>query len=144
VLGTARHGLPCAHRVDRFLFEPDPAVLAARLTAELADQHQLQAVAPGCVYLTGSRPVTDSALASFEVITVLPLQVKRLRALLRERGIGQLEIKRRGVSHDPQALRAQLRVPGDQCSTLLLARINQRVTAILAQRIGPPPPSTPC
>ena len=39
--------------VDQFLFEPDPAVLAAHLAGALAAEHGLSAVSAGIAYLTG-------------------------------------------------------------------------------------------
>ena len=120
--------------IGRYVLEPDAAVLAARLSGELATRHDLGLIAPGIAYLTADHPVDDPALAVFEVSDVLPFNVKRLKALLRERGIGRLEVKKRGVSHDPREIRKVLRVPGDQQATLIVTRVGGAVTAILTQR----------
>jgi hypothetical protein len=69
------------------------------------------------------------------VTDVLPFQIKRLKQLLRARGVGRLEIKKRGVSQQPEQLRKQLAVPGDNAATLLLARTARGVRAILARRL---------
>ena len=126
-----------AARPGRFLAEPDAAVLAAGLVGALAQQHGLAAIAPGTVYLTGDQAVLDPALACFEVTEILPFDVRRLKAHLRERGIGRLEIKKRGVDIDPVRLRHQLRVPGDEMATLFLARRGRSVSALLANRVRP-------
>lgn len=120
--------------IGRYLMEPDAAVLAAHLNGGLAARHNLGLITPGIAYLTGDDPVDDPALAVFEVTDVLPYHVKRLKALLRERGIGQLEIKKRGVSHDPREVRKMLRVAGDGRATLIVTRVEDAVTAILARR----------
>jgi hypothetical protein len=122
--------------VGRYVFDPDPAVLASGLTAVLAEAHGLAAVTGGISYLTGDRPIDDPALACFQVSEVLPLDRKRLRSLLESRGIGRLEIKKRGVSDDPEQLRRQLRLRGDRAAVLLVAPIAGTVTAILAERVG--------
>ncbi|HVC92140.1 MAG TPA: hypothetical protein VND64_00540 [Pirellulales bacterium] len=127
--------LPVANRLGCFLAEPDSAVLAAGLTASLAAEHELAAVAPGTAYLTGDCAEADLALAWFEVIDMLPFDLKRLKSMLRQRGIGRLEVKRRGVPHDPEQVRQQLRVPGDQMATLFLTRIRGAVTAIVCRRL---------
>ena len=126
--------------VGRYVFDPDPAVLAAGLSGALAAEHGLSATGPRAAYLTGDRPVADPALACFEVTDVLPLDLKRLRRLLHERGIGRLEIKTRiktrGVAHEPGQLRRQLHLRGDGSAVLLLAPIGGTVTAILARRLA--------
>ncbi len=136
VLGTPASMLPVAPRIGRYVFDPDPAVLAARLTSTLAGSHGLAAVAAEIPYLTGDHPIADPALACFEVTDVLPLNRKRLRSLLQERGIGRLEIKKRGVPDDPEQLRRQLRLRGDEAAVLLVAPIDGAVTAIVARRMS--------
>ena len=127
---------PLAGEMGSYLFEPDAAVLAARLGGVLACEHGLAAIAPGVAYWTGDRVISDSALACFEVRDVLPFRLKTLKTYLRERRIGQLEIKKRGVEQDPAELRRQLDLGGPESATLLLARIEKRVIAIIARRLS--------
>ncbi|MBW3598045.1 MAG: class I SAM-dependent methyltransferase [Planctomycetes bacterium] len=119
----------------RCLVEPDTALLAAGLSAAWAAHHGLEAAAPGVAYYTCDRPPADSLAAVFEITDVAPLDRKRLKSLLRERRVGALEIKKRGVEIDLERLRAELRVPGDESATLLIAPRDKRITAILARRL---------
>lgn len=127
--------VPSSPHIGRYVFEPDAAVLASRLTSVLAEAHGIGAVSPGVAYLTGDKPIGDPALAAFEVQEVLPLDRKRLKALLRERGIGRLEVKKRVVDCDPEQLRHELHVEGEAAATLLVAPVGGRVVAILASRV---------
>lgn len=136
LVGRPSQELPVAEQIGRYLAEPDAAVLAAELTGVLAAEHELAAIAATSAYLTGDRVSPDAALAWFEITDVLPFDVKRLKALLRERRCGRLEIKKRGVPHDPETVRRQLRVPGENAATLFITRIGDAVVAILARRIG--------
>ena len=126
---------PVAKGFGRYLAEPDAAVLAADLVGALAAEHDLAAIAPGAAYLTGDRAGFDPALAWFEIQELLPFDIKRLKAVLRERGIGRLEIKKRGVDIDPAQLRRKLRVPGEESATLFLARQGKTITALLTRRV---------
>ena len=128
--------VPQSSAVGSYLFEPDAAVLAADLVGVLAVEHDLQAIIPGGGYLTCEQPISDPALAGFVVEEVLPFQVKRLKSLLRERGIGRLEVKKRGVEQSPERLQKELKVSGDNAATLLLTRMDSGVTAILARRLN--------
>ncbi len=141
VLGQPNIAIPTTDRVDRYVFDIDPAILAAGLKGALAAEHHLHALDGGPTYLTGRRSIDDAALACFEVAEVLPLQVRKLAPLLRERSIGRLEIKKRGVDVDPEKLRRDLKLRGDAAATLLITRVAARQTAILARRYSPHPTS---
>jgi THUMP domain-like len=137
VTGDLDVPLPLAPRVGRFVFEPDAAVLAAKLTGALAAEHGLSVVTPGIAYLTGDTAIDDAALACFEVLDQLPLRIETLKSWLKDRGIGRLEIKKRGVDTDPERLRRQLQVAGDDTATLIVTRIEGRRTVIAARRVHP-------
>jgi SAM-dependent methyltransferase len=135
LVGRAAIETPSAARIGRYVFEPDAAVLAANLTGALAAELHLESIAPGAVYLTGDQAIRDAAAAGFEVLDVVPFDVKRLKKILRAGGFGRLEVKKRGVEHDPAAVAKQLKVPGDHAATLLIARLGKPVVAILARRL---------
>ncbi len=133
--GAPNERLIIAPQIDRYVFDPDPAVMAARLKGALAAEHNLSAIAAGPTYLTGPKPITDAALACFEVLDVLPLRTRSVADYLHERYIGRLEIKTRGVETDPQKLRRDLKLRGDESATLLLTSIGRRQLAIVARRV---------
>jgi hypothetical protein len=135
VRGDPNVPIPTAPRVGRFVFEPDAAVLAAKLTGALATEHGLSTITPGIAYLAGNALISDAALACFEVLDLLPLRATTLREWLNQRGIGRLEIKKRGVDVDPERLRRELRPAGDNGATLIITRIEGRRTVIAARRV---------
>ena len=135
IVGVAQEEPPAVGRVGRYLCEPDAAVLAAGLAATLAAEHRLLPIAPGVAYWTADEPVDDRALGCFEVGDVMPLDVKRLKAHLRGRGIGRLEIKKRGVDCQPEQLRRQLTLRGESAATLIVLPIGGRTTAIVCRRM---------
>ncbi len=139
VLGTVvGHGqarvAPC-RQLGQYIYEPDPAVLAAGLAGELAQRFGLSGIDDTVGYLTGDARVHDPLLAAFAIREVLPYQVKRLKAVLRARDIGQVEVKKRGVSLDPAAVARELSGPGQLHGTLVLTRYQGSVTAIVAERV---------
>jgi SAM-dependent methyltransferase len=135
VVGQPSRGVSCAGPLDRFLLEPDAALLAAHLSGILADEYGLSTISPGIAYLTGSRAISDPALACFEVEAVLPLKLRVLARHLRTRGIGRLEIKKRGVDYDPEQVRRALKLRGDDSATLILTQLNRKRVAIVARRL---------
>ena len=121
------------------MFDLDPAVTAARLTGALAAEHNLAALAAGPTYLTGPTAIDDAALACFEVDEILTLEIRKLAHHLRTLGVGQLEIKKRGIDIDPEKLRRDLKLRGPNAATLLITQIAGKPTAILAHRIAAGP-----
>ncbi len=142
---VGRPDIPCevAPALGRYLYEPDAAVLAAHLAGALAAECGLRAIDVGAAYFTSDVLCDQSLghtggnalLASFEIEDVLPLDLRRVRQHLHARGIGRLEIKKRGVEHDPAAVRRQLALKGDGAAVLFLTRVAGRGLAIVAQRI---------
>jgi hypothetical protein len=69
----------------------------------------------------------------FEIEASLPFSLKRLRAALRERGVGRLEILKRGSALEPDRLRRDLRLAGPASATLVLTRVADAPTALLCR-----------
>lgn len=135
IIGQASDDLPLATSIGRYVYEPHATVLAARLTAELAREHQLAAAAPRIAYLTGDNAIADPALDGFEVLESLPFDVKRLAALLAERSIGRVEVKKRGVNVDPLVLQKKLQTKADGGAAILLLPRQKQVMAVVARRL---------
>jgi len=121
--------------LGEYLYEPDGAVIRARLIGDLARRLEGRMVADGIAYITADEPVQTPFAAGFRVIETLPYGEKELRRALRERGVGTLEIKKRGVDVDPAALRKRLALSGERSATLVLTRVAGRHTALLAERL---------
>jgi len=133
--GQADLPFDAAGGVGRFVFVPDSAVIAAHLVGELARQFELASINGRTAWLTGDRHVPNSLWNTFEVIEVLPFDRRRLRALLRARLVGRLEIKTRSVNINVEQLRCELASPGDDEATLLVTPLFGQTTAIIARRI---------
>jgi hypothetical protein len=69
------------------------------------------------------------------VIDVLPASENRLKKALRERNIGTLEIKKRGMDVDPAQLRNRLNLRGDEAATIILTRSATDRVAVLVERL---------
>lgn len=124
-----------ARPLGAFLHEPDGAVIRARLIGDVARALDAGMLDEHIAYLTSDAALTSPFVSSFRVREVLPADVKALSKALRDRGIGRLEIKKRGVDADPAALRTRLKLRGDEGATLFLTRVGTRRTAILADRV---------
>ena len=121
--------------LGRFIIEPDGAVIRARLIGDLARSLNARMLHPSIAYLTTDAPVTTPFGASFEIEADLPLDLRTIKRELASRGIGTLEIKKRGVDIDPAVFRTKLGLRGTEGAVLILTRIGDRRRALVARRL---------
>ncbi|SDG06613.1 class I SAM-dependent methyltransferase [Klenkia brasiliensis] len=116
-----------------WLHEPDPAVIRSGLVATVAAQLGATLVDEQIAYLTSDAPVDSPWVSSYRVTDVLPFSVKRLKALLRERGIGRVVVKKRGSAVEPEALVKQLRGKGEGRAVVVVTRVADVPTVLLCE-----------
>jgi hypothetical protein len=85
-------------------------------------------------YLGSAELLVDPLISGFEVQDVLPVDVRRLRAALRLRNVGRLEVKVRGIKLEPRELIRRLKPFGDHEATLLISGEGNTNRAVLARR----------
>ncbi|OHX05697.1 methyltransferase domain-containing protein [Micromonospora sp. WMMB235] len=121
--------------VRRFLYDPDPAVVRAHLVAELAADLDATLADPSIAYLYADEARPTPFARCLEITDVLPFSLKRLRALLRERCVGRVEIRKRGSALEPEKLRRDLRLSGDEAAGLALTRVAGDPTVLVCRPV---------
>lgn len=121
--------------LGEWLHEPDPAIIRGRFIGDVARRLGGGMIADDIAWITTGRDESSPFTARFRVREVLPLHPGQLKKALRTRGIGRLEIKKRGVDIVPETLRKQLQLRGDAGATLICTRLGSRRVAILADRV---------
>ncbi|WP_253797313.1 class I SAM-dependent methyltransferase [Kitasatospora paracochleata] len=124
---------PPAGEVGRYLYEPDGAVIRAHMVAEVAEQVDGRLVDPMIAYVTADRLLPTPFAHAYELTDVLPYNVKKLKALLRERAVGTVVIKKRGMAITPEELRRQLKPSGPNSVTVILSRTEHGPLMMLGQ-----------
>ncbi len=124
-----------AGALGSYLYEPDGAVIRSRLIGDLGRRIGATMLSDGIAYLSSDEAVETPFAACFRVIETFPLDERRLRKEFATRGIGSLEIKKRGVDVDPAAFRRKLSLHGPASATLVLTRVAGRHTALLCERV---------
>lgn len=117
-----------------YLYEPDGAVIRARLIGDLARSLGGRMLDETIAYVTADRLESTPFARAFRVLERFPLDEKVLARELAARGIGTLEIKKRGVDIDPAKLRPRLKLRGNASAVLVLTRIAGARVALLAER----------
>ncbi|MCZ9338945.1 SAM-dependent methyltransferase, partial [Streptomyces sp. TRM76130] len=78
------------------------AVIRAHLVAEVADQVGGGLLDATIAYVTADELRPTPYATAYEITDLMPFNVKKLRALLRERGVGTLTVKKRGSAVEPE------------------------------------------
>ncbi len=118
-------------RIGAFLYEPDGAVVRAGLVTAVAAGVDGGLLDEHIAYIASDTSFRTPFARGFRVLEQLPYREKLLKAALRERGIGVLTIKKRGVTVVPDELRTRLALRGDREATLVLTRVAGEGTALL-------------
>ncbi|SEM90758.1 class I SAM-dependent methyltransferase [Cryobacterium sp. TMT1-3] len=118
-----------------YVYEPDGAVIRARLIGDLARSLDARMLSESIAYLTNDTLTPTPFASAFRVLETLPFDEKKLRLALLERRIGTLEIKKRGVAVDPATLRTRLKLKGPEAATLILTRVAGQRMALLVERV---------
>jgi len=121
--------------LGEYIYEPDGAVIRARLIGDLARTLDARMLDSSIAYITTDAPAATPFAQGFRVIEQLPLDKKAIKRALAARGIGTLEIKKRGVDIDPAVFRTSLALKGDASGTLILTRVAGKRVALLVERV---------
>ncbi|HEY7853622.1 MAG TPA: SAM-dependent methyltransferase [Aquiluna sp.] len=121
--------------IERYLYEPDVSLIRSHLVGDYANQNGLHLISEQIAYLSSAKLVSSPWVKGYEVLDVLPLDVKQIKAYCSKHDIGVLEIKKRGVDVTPEALRPKLKLKGAGASTLVLTKVGSARQAIVCKSI---------
>ncbi|MFI6505237.1 methyltransferase domain-containing protein [Nonomuraea typhae] len=134
---TATGVRPAVGELGRYVYEPDGAAIRAHLVGEVAEMVGGRLLDPMIAYIAGDEAVETPWAARYAVEEALPFSLKRLRAALRAREIGNVTIKKRGSAVDIERLRRDLRLSGDKSGVIILTRIMNHPFVLIC--LGLPP-----
>ncbi|PPS79419.1 class I SAM-dependent methyltransferase [Streptomyces sp. MH60] len=129
---------PRVRTPGRYLYEPDGAVIRAHLVAEVAEQVGGGLLDATIAYVTGDALLPTPYATAYEITDRMPFNVKKLKALLRERGVGTLTVKKRGSAVEPEELRRKVRPQGPNAATVFLTRVAGAPTMLIGHPAARP------
>ena len=120
-------------QVGAWLYEPDRAVIRAGLTGALTSVVDGVELDSGVGYVSSDNCLDVGYARRFAVVESMPLNTKALRAWLRDRDVGRVTIKKRGVTLDADGLRRQLRLSGSVEMTLVITRVRNHQVCLVVR-----------
>lgn len=122
---------PAVRPVGRYLYEPDGAVIRAHLVAEVAEELDGGLIDETIAYVTADTLTPTPYATAYEVTDELPFNLKKLKALLREREVGTLTVKKRGSAVEPEEIRRRVKPKGPNAATVVLTRVAGAPTMLI-------------
>jgi THUMP domain-like/RNA cap guanine-N2 methyltransferase len=141
---TARPGDPVALREPgEYLLDPNPAVTRAGLVEDLARELGGDAakIDPQIAFLTLDRYAASPFARTLRVLESAPWNEKLFARRLRDLGIGAVDIRRRGLAGDVEAIRRHLKLAGAGRATVVLTRVSDKPWGLIC--VDPPDPPDP-
>jgi SAM-dependent methyltransferase len=129
-------GLAPSGPVRGWLHEPDPAVIRSGLVATVAADLDATSIDPTIAYLSSDARADSPWVSSYRVAEVLPFNLKKLKALLRARGVGRVVVKKRGSPIEPETLARQLRGPGSGSAVVVVTRVAGAPTVLVCDPLS--------
>ncbi|MDX3412852.1 methyltransferase domain-containing protein [Streptomyces cellulosae] len=128
---------PEVRPVGRYLYEPDGAVIRSHLVAEAAEPLDGGLIDPTIAYITADTLTPTPYATAYEITDQLTFNVKKLKALLREREVGVLTVKKRGSAVEPEELRRKAlpKPHGTSSVTVFLTRVAGAPTMLLGHPV---------
>ncbi|MFE1234440.1 SAM-dependent methyltransferase [Streptomyces sp. NPDC058745] len=127
---------PAVRAVGRYLYEPDGAVIRAHLVAEVAEELAGGLVDETIAYVTADELRATPYATAYEITDSLPFNLKKVKALLREREVGTLTVKKRGSAVEPEEMRRRIKPKGPNSATLFLTRVAGAPTMLIGHPAG--------
>ncbi len=124
--------------VPGYLHEPDGAVIRAHGFGALCTQLGAHLFDDQIAYLVSTQRQTHPLVQSFQIDEVHPFSLKLLNARLQARGIGQVELKKRGFPLAPEELRPRLQlVAGGKAGVVIFTRRGNERLMLIGERLPP-------
>jgi THUMP domain-like/Methyltransferase domain len=107
-----------------WLCEPDAAIMRAGLVRDWVKRCEGTMLDETIAYFCADQPqhITLGIDHCLKISQWLPFNIKHLRAILREKNIGNVTVKKRGSPITPEELTAQLKLKGQYHAVLVLTR----------------------
>jgi hypothetical protein len=111
--------VPC-----RYLYEPDPAIIKAKLTARLAADFRFSFINASVDYLTSDRYLDTFPGRFFHVIDTVKFKPKKFQAFLESHAISEAGIQRRDFPLAPEEIRKRYGLKESSENFLFFTRNN--------------------
>ncbi len=118
------------------IIDPNPAVTRAGLVQDLARQLGATMIDERIAFLLVDQEGSTSFGRSLRVVDSMPWHERRVAVRLRKLDAGAVDVRRRGLAGDVDAIARRLRGSGSRQLTVLMTRLRDKPWAVIAEDPG--------
>lgn len=115
------------------IIDPNPAVTRAGLVQDLARAVGASMLDEQIAFLLVDQPVTTPFGRGLRVVDSLPWHERKLKSRLRELDAGAVDVRRRGLAGDVDAISRRLKGKGTRQLTVMMTRLRGEPWAVIAE-----------
>ncbi|HYI25898.1 MAG TPA: hypothetical protein VD767_10855, partial [Thermomicrobiales bacterium] len=115
------------------LLDPNPAVTRAGLVADFARWLDASMIDSRIAFLVTATPVDTPFARSWRIVASLPWHEREVKRVLRDLSAGPVDVRRRGLAGDVDAIAKRLRGPGDRPFMVAMTRVMDQPWAIVCE-----------
>jgi hypothetical protein len=115
----------------RYLHDPNPAVTRAGLVEELARRLGAWKIDERIAFLSTDAEASSPFARTLRVVDSLPWHHKALAQSLRALNVGAVDIRRRGLAGNVDAIQRRLKLRGSRKATLVMTRVHDEPWALV-------------
>jgi SAM-dependent methyltransferase len=119
-----------------WLCEPDPAILRANLVKDVTHACNGAMLDESIAYFTTQVKPNFVWVRAWQIVDWMPFNLKKLKAYLRERNIGNITVKKRGSPITPEELTQKLKLKGANACTLVLTQLRGEPIVIICKNLS--------
>ncbi len=121
--------------IGKYLYDCHPILYCSGLQGVWAMRYAAKALSDRNGYYTSESELLSPWAQCFRVLEVLPWDRKTVARWLKDHAVGTVEVKKRLVDIDANAIQNRLSGATGRQITLLITQVGQRTKAILAERV---------
>lgn len=121
--------------LQRYLAEPDAAVIRAGLVNQLCTDLGGALIDPKIAYITTDERPASPFATGYEVLETTTMKLKQVQRALQRLNVGRVEVKKRGADIDPAIWQRKLNGQGEHSGVVFLTQSAGTHLAIVARRI---------
>lgn len=120
-------------RPGNWLLDLNPAITRAGLVEDFACETHTGMIDGRIGFLVADQFIDTRFSRAMRILDVLPWHEKRIKSRLRELEAGPIDIRRRGLAGDVDAITKRLRGKGDRRLTIAMTRVDDEPAAIICE-----------
>jgi hypothetical protein len=127
--------MPPVTPAQEYVYDPDPAIVRARLASQLAVELELSPLDPTIALFTARELIRSPMLTPFRVEWVARFHLSRLRDHLRAQCVGRVTFIKRGSAIDADEAMRRLKLGGNEHRIIILTQIGGEERMLIGERV---------